>query len=149
MFLFEFCQHFLCFLHAPARRSPLPARPPRPQKRWQVRSTVLAEFTEASVSIFTPGSSALWRKEVETRAQKPGFLLFKSAKWSTFCTFCSGPPPRIKKIQRKINGFRAAWPVQKVQNLPGHWKSSKKSTNPIKVLRDSCSELEKSSKSLL
>ena len=91
MFLFELWQHFLCFLHAAARRSPLPARPPRPQKRWQVRSTVLAELTEPSVGIFTPGSSALWRKEVETRAPKPGFFLFKSAKWSTFCTF--GSPP--------------------------------------------------------
>ena len=52
----------------------------------------------------------------------------------------------IKKIQRKINGLRAGWPVQ---NLSGHLKSSKKSTNSIKVLRDSCSELEKSSKSSL
>ena len=43
---------------------------------------------------------------------------------------------KSKENQWSPGWLRAGWPVQKVQNLPGHWKSSKKSINPIKCLRD-------------
>ena len=66
--------------------------------------------------------------------------IFIEISWKSLGSNLSGPlagplekQSKSKKNQRKINGPRA---VQKVQNLPGHWKSSKKSINSIKCLWD-------------
>ena len=55
--------------------------------------------------------------------------IFIEFSWKSIGSNLSGPlagpfekQAKSKKNQRKINGLQAGWPVQ---NLSGHWKSSK------------------------
>ena len=67
--------------------------------------------------------------------------IFIEFSWKSIGSNLSGPlagpfekqaKTKKKKKTKEINGLQAGWPVQ---NLSGHWKSSKKSINPIKCLR--------------